>query len=184
MEKTQPDIELIRGKFEAMKADDHAGRFGTVITSESLQYLKLAAALPVLEKVLRQGGSWVACDFFYREPSEDRSLHVWDEFTAHLARTGWQITYQRDITSHVLPMLAYIHMWATRFGMPLMQFGFLRLRRKNPGVHHLVSGALDDLHDLAADNIPLIDPKHFAAKKKYMLLVMKRIDAAVPANPG
>ncbi len=172
---TLSDVELIRCKFEALDAANHPHRFGTVITSESLQYLKLPQALPVLEKVLRPGGRWIACDFFHSRPSKDRSCHVWSEFKEKLAETGWQITYERDITPHVLPMLAYIHMWATRFGVPLMQFAFLRLRRKNPGVHYLASGAMESLDQLAAANIALIDPAQFAATKKYMLVVMQRL---------
>lgn len=171
---TLNDVELIRCKLEALDAAKHSNRFGTIITSESLQYLKLPQALPVLKRVLRPGGRWIACDFFHSRPSSDRSCHVWNDFKEKLAETGWQITYERDITPHVLPMLAYIHMWATRFGVPLMQFAFLRLRRKNPGVHYLASGALELLERLAAANIALIDPTQFAADKQYMLLVMQR----------
>ena len=149
-------------------------RYGTVYTAESLQYLKLDQALPVLESVLRPGGRWVACDFFHARPSADRSCHEWDAFAARLPAAGWKIAYQRDITAHVLPTLAYAHMWATRFGMPLMNFAFLRLRRKQPGLHHLLARVLGMLESAAQANVDLIDPRRFAADKRYMLLVMQR----------
>jgi hypothetical protein len=87
---------------------------------------------------------------------------------------GWRITHERDITPHVLPTLAYIHMWATRLGVPLMHFAFLRLRRKQPGLHHLLAGLFDMLDDVAMRNIELIDPALFAQHKRYMLIVMER----------
>jgi MPBQ/MSBQ methyltransferase len=171
---TMPNIEVIRSKFEDLHADEHAGKYGTVFTSESLQYLKLNRALPIMATILKPGGKWVACDFFHARPSDDRSCHVYTDFVRQVQTAGWTITYQRDITSHILPTLRYIHMWATRFGIPLMQFAFLRLRRKQPGVHHLVEGLLDQLETLASRNIELIDPSHFAASKKYVLLAMER----------
>jgi cyclopropane fatty-acyl-phospholipid synthase-like methyltransferase len=171
---TLPGIPVIRSKFEALPAEAHCEAFGTVITSESLQYLKLPQALPILATILRPGGRWIASDYFHVRPSTDRSCHVWDEFTAQVADAGWKITLQRDMTPHVLPMLAYIHMWATRFGVPLMQFAFLRLRRKQPAVHHLAGGVLELLEDLAARNIALIDPARFTESKRYMLCVLER----------
>jgi cyclopropane fatty-acyl-phospholipid synthase-like methyltransferase len=172
---TQPAVPVIRCKFEDLKPDEHREKFGTVITAESLQYLKLARALPVMEAIIRPGGRWIACDYFHSHPSTDRSCHVWDEFVQKLTETGWKLAYQRDITPHILPTLAYIHMWATRFGIPLMQFTFLRLRRKQPAIHHILGGALDQLSNLATQNIELIDPVHFASNKRYMLLAMERI---------
>ena len=63
--RTTPDIPVIRSKFEDLPdLDQHAGRYGTVITSESLQYLKLPRALPVMARILKPGGTWIACDFF------------------------------------------------------------------------------------------------------------------------
>jgi cyclopropane fatty-acyl-phospholipid synthase-like methyltransferase len=171
---TLPDVPLIRCKFEALPAEAHRAAYGTVITSESLQYLKLAQALPILQAVLKPGGRWVACDYFHVRPSNDRSCHVWDEFTARVADAGWRIASQRDVTAHVLPMLGYIHMWATRFGVPLMQFAFLRLRRKQPALHHLAGGVIELLEGLAAKNVDLIDPAQFARHKRYMLCALER----------
>lgn len=72
---TLPGVPVVRCKFERLPAAEHAGRYGTVFTAESLQYLKLDASLPLLASVLRSGGRWVACDFFHARPSADRSCH-------------------------------------------------------------------------------------------------------------
>ena len=171
---TLPGVQVLRTKLERLDAGVHANKYGTVITSESLQYLKLDQALPVIETILRPGGRWIACDFFHTRPSDDRWLHVWDEFVEKLRQTGWKITFERDITAHVIPTLRFIHMLAMRLGLPLMQFAFLRLRRKQPGLHHLLEGVFDELQSVATKNVDLIDPAKFAAEKRYVMLVMER----------
>jgi cyclopropane fatty-acyl-phospholipid synthase-like methyltransferase len=174
VKSTLSKVPVIRCKFEDLPPEEHRGKFGTVITSESLQYLKLPRALPILQTILKPGGRWIGCDYFHSVPSEDRSCHVWDDFVSQATDAGWRITFQREITPHILPTLAFIHMWATRFGIPLMQFAFLRLRRKQPAVHHLAGGVLELLEKLAEKNISLIDPTQFAAGKQYMLFALER----------
>lgn len=63
--RTYRDVPLIQSKFEDLPdPEEHAGRYGTVFTSESLQYLKLDRALPLMEKILKPRGRWIACDYF------------------------------------------------------------------------------------------------------------------------
>jgi len=173
--KELPDVPVIRCKFEDMPAAEHSGRFGTVFTAESLQYLKLDRALTVMAQILKPGGKWVACDYFLAHPSADKTCHDWELFQAKLAAAGWRITYQRNITPNILPTLAFIHMMATRFGIPLMNFVTLRLRRKQPGLHHLLENTFATLDTLADDNVKLIDPAQFAVDRQYMMLVMEKV---------
>jgi len=177
-----PGIQVIKSKFEKLPVADHVARYGTVITSESLQYLKLDQALPLLEQVLKPGGRWIACDYFYRQPTEEKSCHQWDAFNEKLTAAGWRVTHQREITPNVVPTLRYVHMWATRFGIPLMQFVFVKFRKKNPGLHYVFENVLAMLQKLADENLPTIDPVAFAERHKYMLLVMERaISSSAPA---
>lgn len=174
VETTLPHVPVIRAKFEDLPIEAHRQRYGTLFTAESLQYLKLDRALPRLAEILHPGGQWIACDFF-RLSSEDRQAgHVWADFEEKLASHGWRLTYQRDITAHVLPTLRYIHMWATRFGIPLMAYGFNRLERKQSGLYHLLTDVRTHLQNVIDDNMAIIDPTHFAATKRYMLLKMER----------
>ena len=175
---TLPQVPIVRTKFENLDPAAYAGRFGTVYTSESLQYLKLDAALPLLKSVLAPGGKWVACDFFHIRPSRERACHHWEEFVEKVTAGGWKITYQRDITANVLPTLRYIHMWAERFGIPLMQFSVMRLRRKQPGLHHLMAKSFNLLEAMAGQKLATIDPVLFAREKRYMMLVMERANQA------
>jgi cyclopropane fatty-acyl-phospholipid synthase-like methyltransferase len=169
-----PSVRVIHSKFEKLPEAEHRPDYGTLITSESLQYLKLDQALPLIDKMLKPGGKWIACDFFYRDPTTDKSFHVWDEFKARLAATGWKITFQQDITPNVLPTLKFVHMWATRFGIPLMKFAFHKFRRKQPGLHHILQGAMASLEEFAAHGIGQVDAAAFALKHQYMLMVMER----------
>ncbi len=172
--KYVPGVPVIRTKFEKLDPADHAGKYGSVVTAESLQYLKLDLALPLLATVLRPGGTWVACDYFLTKPSDDKTCHNWKLFNERITEAGWRITYQRDVTPHVLPTLGFIHMLATRFGISGFDFGVLRLRRKQPGLHHLLAGLLGQIEGVIADNIALIDPVQFARDRQYMLLKLER----------
>lgn len=173
---TLPDVPMINSKFESIKVAEHAGRFGTVITSESLQYMKLDQALPLLSQVLRPGGRWIVSDYFRRHPDGDRSCHLWSEFHQRVIDGGWQIVHERDITANILPALSFVHMWFSRLGVPAMRLGRSRLRRRQPGLHHLLAGVLDVLEAVADDNLKRVDPQWFAAHRCYMLAVLQAPD--------
>jgi 2-polyprenyl-3-methyl-5-hydroxy-6-metoxy-1,4-benzoquinol methylase len=175
--QTQPDVPVLECKFEDLPdVERHAGRYPTVITSESLQYLKLERALPLMDRILKPGGTWIACDFFRTTEgvAGGKGGHHWDTFVGDLARHGWRIEFERDITAHVLPTLRYIHMWACQFGKPAMEFGLLKLRAKQPGVHYVLEDVLTMLYDVIDDNLQIIDPATFVQNKKYVMLVMRR----------
>lgn len=174
IEATLPHIPVIRSRFEDLPVDAHRGKYGTVVTAESLQYLKLDIALPHLAEILQPGGSWIACDYFQMQPDGNPAGHPWESFVEQLEDHGWRISYEQDLTPNVLPTLRYIHMWATRFGLPLMEFGFKRLARKQPGLHHLLHSTMTDIEEVVHDNLGLIDPVAFAANKRYMLLKIER----------
>jgi SAM-dependent methyltransferase len=175
LRRTYPDVPVIESKFERLPdQEQHESGYGIVFTSESLQYLKLDAALPLMGRVLRPGGRWIACDFFTTGPGGAKGGHPWDEFVARLADQGWEIEYQRDITANILPTLRFIYMWASEFGVPLLHFGRHKLRTKSPGLHYVLEDALSTLEGVIEDHLLIIDPTAFVANKKYMLLVLRR----------
>ena len=174
VQKYVPGVPVIRSKFEKLDPADHTAKYASVVTAESLQYLKLDQALPLLQTILKPGGSWVACDYFQAQASDDKTCHNWDHFHARVTAAGWRITHEQDVTANVLPTLAFIHMLATRFGVSGFDFGVLRLRRKQPGLHHLLAGLLGQIEGVIADNIALIDPAQFARDRRYMLLKLEQ----------
>lgn len=179
--RAYPGVPVVRSRFEDLPDPaSHAGAYGTVFTSESLQYLDLCRALPLIARVLAPGGAWVACDYVRRSGAAGagvgggRSGHDWDGFRRRLDADGWAVTFERDITPHVLPTLRVAHLWATGLGVPLLRFSLLKLRSKHPAVHYLLEDALAALDGVVEDNLRLVDPAAFAATRRYALLVMRR----------
>lgn len=171
--RTLSEVPVIESKFEDLSPAEHRHRFGTLITAESLQYLKLDRALPLMEEVIRPGGRWVACDYFRIAQAHEKSGHNWSDFVPALAARGWRIVYERDITANVLPTLRLIHMWANRLGVPLLDLLAARMRRKQPALHYMLEEGLGMWRDVLADKIEVLNPETFARQKKYMLLVME-----------
>jgi len=193
--RTYPDVPAIHAKFEELAGSehaDHAGRYGTVITSESLQYLKLDQSLPLIASLLKPGGRWIACDCFQisgaapsaRESGTfsagltatkgrlNKTGHDWDTFRRAVDRAGWYIAYERDITPNVLPTLRCLYMSGLRFGLPAFQFAVDKLRRKQPGIHYMLAEVMEELHAVLVDNLEIVNPNTFAEQSKYVLMVM------------
>jgi cyclopropane fatty-acyl-phospholipid synthase-like methyltransferase len=168
------NAKLLPCRFEDMPAGDYPAYFGTVVTSESLQYLKLDEALPIVSKILKSGGKWVACDYFKTGVAGEKSGHNWELFNSKLAAQGFKITYQRNITPNVLPTIAYAHMWATQIGMPIKEFITGKLQVKAPGVYYALQESLPEIDQKINKNIDTIDPVIFSANKQYFLMVIER----------
>jgi cyclopropane fatty-acyl-phospholipid synthase-like methyltransferase len=167
-------VQVLDCRFEDMPANDFTSHFGTVVTSESLQYLKLDEALPLINKILKPGGRWVACDYFKKGEAGEKSGHNWQIFTNKLQQNGFKITYQRDITPNVLPTIAYVYMWANQIGMPVKEFALGKLKVKAPGIYYAVSEAIPMLEAKINKNIDTINPTIFSANKQYVLMVIER----------
>jgi cyclopropane fatty-acyl-phospholipid synthase-like methyltransferase len=169
-----PTVPLIEGKLEQIPLPEHRHAFGTVITSESFQYVNLAQGLAVMEQILRPRGRWILCDYFRTETSSHPSGHRWNEFTAALEKSGWRITHQEDITAHVLPTIAYVNMWAHRVGLPVAQFAAERLERKRPALHYILQDVIFKAREKIQGHLDIVDPTVFAREKRYLTLVIER----------
>ena len=161
-------------RFEDMPTANYQNYFGTVITSESLQYLQLDKALPIVQQILKPGGKWVACDYFKKGEVGEKSGHNWELFNQKLKANGFKITYHRDITANVLPTIAYVYMWANQIGMPVKHFILGKLEVKAPGIHYALEEALPEIQQKIDKNIDTINPEIFAANKQYVLMVIER----------
>jgi cyclopropane fatty-acyl-phospholipid synthase-like methyltransferase len=171
--ETYPN-EVLEMKFEDLPSEKYIQHFGTVITSESLQYLDLSISLPLIDQVLKQGGKWVACDYFKTASAGEKSGHNWEYFTQQLDAAGFKITYQKDITPHILPTISYVYMWATQIGMPVKDFIIEKIQVKSPGIYYAIKESLPAIDEKIKKNIDTVDPKLFAAHKKYILMVIER----------
>lgn len=168
-------VKTFECKFEDMPVTGFENTFGTLITSESLQYLQLDKALPLMNALLKEGGKWVACDYFKTGAATEKSGHNWGLFEDKLNAHGFKITFQEDITPHILPTIAYAHMWGTRLALPLKEYIISKLKLKQPGFYYALEEALVGINDSIALNMETVNPSTFAKQKKYVLLVMERI---------
>ncbi len=165
---------LIEAKFEDINASEYQGHFGTLITSESLQYLNLEVSLPLIDKLLKPGGRWVACDYFRIGEAEEKSGHRWEPFLALLDKHGLKLVSHTDITPNVLPTIAYVYHLATQVGMPLKEFGLGKLQVKAPGIYYAVKEALPVIEEKIEKNIRTVNPELFAKNKRYVLMQIER----------
>jgi hypothetical protein len=161
-------------RFEEIDVSANKERFGTVITSESLQYLDQDISLQMIKELLKPNGRWIACDYFRVGDAAEKSGHLWPVFEEKLNKYGLKITSERDITPHILPTIGYVNMWATQIGLPVKDFIVGKLKVKNPGLHYALEGGLPQIEEKIDKNLKTIDPEEFASKKKYMLLVIEK----------
>ena len=117
----------------------------------------------------------MACDYFKKGEAGEKSGHNWELFNQKLNEQGFNITYQRDITAHILPTIAYVYMWATQIGMPEKDFILGKLQVKAPGIHYTIEEALPRIQQKIDKNIDTINPEIFSANKQYVLMVIERV---------
>jgi cyclopropane fatty-acyl-phospholipid synthase-like methyltransferase len=160
-------------KLEDMPTDSYNNYFGTIITSESVQYLQLPIALPIIKKIMKQNGKWIACDYFRIGDATEKSGHHLQSFMQLLEAHHLTITYQQDITANILPTLDFIHIWATQVVLPLLQFGEEKMLVKAPGIHYGIQDAIPEIFNKINKNIDIINPTTFATQKQYLLMVIE-----------
>ncbi len=190
--RNQPGIPVLHCRFEDMLADDASrrfrGHFGTVIHSESIQYMQPRGVFAVMREILAADGTWIVADYFRggrtdtgqpvakgtSPATRDRSGWRLDPFRRQLAENGFKITDETDITANVLPTLGFAHLLANRIGLPALDFAADKLRAKTPAVHYVVENVTERIRAAARKSTAVIDPVAFAARKRYILMTIRR----------
>ena len=165
-----PDLPFFHSKFEEMPYQELQQSFGTIINSESLQYIKLDTAVLLVKQLLKPGGRWIVIDYFKKSSGGRRSGHHWEDFVRQLDEHGMTITFERDITPHVLPTLAFVHFLGSRFGLPLATFASEKMKAKRPALAYLLEEVVTMGRESLVEHIEAMNPKTFANEKKYLLL--------------
>lgn len=170
-----PSVPTFHGKFEQLPVEKYGGGFGTIIMSESFQYMRLRRALPAVQHALRPGGRWIICDYFRTSANAGKkSAHVWNAFEEALRAAKMKIVFERDITPNVLPTLAYVHMLGERLATPLVNFVIAKLHKKRPAIHYVLEEVIEELRTYMLDQLQIVNPAEFLRDKKYMLLAVER----------
>jgi 2-polyprenyl-3-methyl-5-hydroxy-6-metoxy-1,4-benzoquinol methylase len=170
-----PEIQHYHCKFEDIPVKENINRYGTVITSESLQYLDLDKSLPLLHKISKPDATWIACDYFRIGDGAEKSGHYWNAFLEKLKIHGWELKFEQDITPNILPTIAYVHLWGHNIGLPLFNFALEKLEIKQPGIYYAIKNIFPFIKQKIDKNLITVNPKIFAENKKYKLMVFEKI---------
>ena len=173
IDQKYPKLTCHHTKFEKFDTDQ---QYGTLINSESLQYIKLDKAFDKVGKMLLPGGRWIISDYFrLKENTINKSGHMLDGFQESIKKHGWKIVYEKDITLNILPTLRFIYMYIERFLNPLTLYASEKLKYKQPGLYYLTQEAREIIIDKMEKETAAVDPARFVDEKKYMIYVLKRI---------
>lgn len=162
-------------KFEDTPQTENANRFGTIITSESLQYLDLDKSLPLITNFLKKDGKWIACDYFKINNQGEKSGHNWEVFEEKLKKSGFKIIEKTDITPHILPTISYLYFMAVQIGLPVLEFALDKLKVKKKGIYYAIEPFVEKIYKKLTKNIQTIDPELFKHSKMYVLMVIEKV---------
>lgn len=192
LSEIHPDVELLtpnRNQIEFLRRNmgqlkSHHTRFedfgtetryGTVINSESLQYIALDTAFDKVEALLKPGGKWVIVDYFrLSEQGINKTAHLLNDFLQMLSAKGWEIVVEKDITENVLPTARLINLYIERFLIPLKHFAWEKLRFKRAGLYYLSRRLRGHIDEKIAKETASVDPKMFEGEKKYLFFVLQK----------
>lgn len=169
-----PQAELIHAKFQKLSKDEYQNLFGTVINSESLQYIKLDEAINIVKEILKSKGRWIVVDYYRTAESVEKSGHYWEDFQQKVQQAGFKVKHQQEITKNIYPTLAYVHMWGEKLGLPLFEFLVGKLKKKKPRLHYLLDEILNELNISLKQQLDIVNPDIFIRDKKYMLVSLEK----------
>lgn len=159
-------------KLEKFKSNK---KYGTVINSESLQYISLVDAFNKMDEIILPGGRWIIVDYFrLNNRGINKSSHLLEDFRDLLQKYNWTIIHERDITLNILPTLSYFNMYVERFLLPVKHFAFEVFRYKKPKLYYLTSRLRESIDNKINKERASIDVEMFKNEKKYMFFVLEK----------
>ena len=159
-------------KFEQFYSDD---KFGTVVNSESLQYINLTEAFDKVERFLLPDGRWIIVDYFrVNDSGVNKSSHLLKDFLEKVKSSGWKIVHEKNISANILPTIAYANMFAERFLKPVKHFAYEKLRFKKPSLYYMTDGIRESIEAKITKEQASINPTMFLNEKRYMFFVLER----------
>lgn len=159
-------------RFEDFRTEN---KYGTVINSESLQYLNLDKTFRKVDHIILPGGRWIITDVFRKhEESSNQSGHRIGDLLCRIKEHGWKIAYERDITPNILPTLKLLHMYVDRYLIPLSHYAEEKFTYKKAWLFYLTKNIRQAISVKSKKEILAIQPELFVAEKKYMLYVLQK----------
>ncbi len=167
-----PELITHHCKYEEFDGNQ---KYGTIINSESLQYIPMKEAISKTNELILPLGQWVISDYFsIAKIGDHQKPHHLESFLHQVQKQGWTIVSQKDITHHILPTLTYIDMYVNRLIKPLKHYGFEKLRFKKPKLFYMVSKLRNHVDAKIEKETRTVDPEVFLNEKKYMFLILEK----------
>jgi MPBQ/MSBQ methyltransferase len=159
-------------KFEQFESGQ---KYGTVINSESLQYISLDDAFKKVEEIMLPDGRWIIVDYFrLSENGINKSAHLLEDFNRKLEEYNWKKVHEQDITLNVLPTIAFVNMYFNRILLPVKHYAFEKLRYKKGWLFYLTKNFRTSIDNKIVKEKAAIDPAQFVSEKKYMFFVLEK----------
>ncbi len=166
------NLTLHNLKFENYKTTK---KYGTIINSESLQYIKLHEAFSKANKLILPNGRWIIIDYFrLNKDGVNKSSHLLEDFHEKVREYGWKIKYEKDITNNILPTNRFINMYAERFLIPIQHYAFEKLRYKKAWLYYLTKNIRTFITKKIDKELSAINPDKFINEKKYLFFVLEK----------
>ena len=172
IESKYTELTVHHMKFEDFKTNE---KFGTVINSESLQYIDLDTAFNSVSKILLDNGRWIVTDYFrINNEGINKSGHMHKDFLDSIERNGWKIVHKNDMTLNALPTLKFAITFIDRFIKPLALFSNEKLKHKQGWLFYLTQELRENLSKKSKNELAALDPNKFVQEKQYMLYVLEQ----------
>jgi len=172
IESKYPKIKLYNMKFEDFTTTN---KYGTVINSESLQYIKLDTAFKNVNEILDSEGIWIITDYFrINSKGLNKSGHMYSDFINEVKINGWKIIFEKDITLNSLPTIKYGKFFVDRFVKPSLEFGEQKLKFKFPELNFFLEDSIKKIKSKFEKELTALDSEKFLKEKKYMIFVISK----------
>ena len=172
IEHKYKELTVHHMKFEDFKTEE---KFGTIINSESLQYIDLDTAFKSVSEILAENGRWIVTDYFRtNDIGINKSGHMHSEFLASIDRNGWKVVHKNDMTLNALPTLKFAITFIDRFIKPLALFSNEKFKFKQGWLFYLTKELRSSLSKKSEKELAALDPEKFVKEKEYMLYVLER----------
>ena len=126
------DTHLFECRFEEFPVERNLQKYDAAYFSESFQYISMAKAFEILQKILKPGGKVIICDFFKRSDADLSAPgahtfgggHDYNEFLALLEKIPFRVDRNLDITEKVSRNIALLNdVLMNRLGPALRTLG-------------------------------------------------------------
>ena len=167
-----PELIVHHMKFEDFKTKE---KFGTIINSESLQYIDLDIAFDSASNIISDNGRWIITDYFRNDNDGiNKSGHLHSDFLKSIRKNGWKIVHENDMTLNSLPTLKFANTFIDRFIKPLALFSTEKLKYKQGWLFYLTGELRQSMSKKSQKELAALDPNKFIKEKKYMMYVLEK----------